>query len=249
MGDPWRRAAIVAALACSSACAASGEPAQTSHTEVRELGQVPLTQTFVPRGDRLDRVSVLVATHEVAAPDGTLCVRIEGAGTTRDAVCRAGASLVDNQWTTLSFEPIAGAAGVTFSASFTYDGRDRVSLYANPNDPYRDGELTPGPGDLAFEVGHAGRVVEGARALGRVAREFGGRLGGDPVFTALWLLALAATAAAALRTRRRRGDRQVGDAPAAETVARDGERDREEGERGDDVDGPAEVHDAGRPVT
>ncbi len=189
----------LAVLLLLPACAVTGEPQQTAAVRVREIevGE-GITQTFVPRGEPLSRVEVLVATYQVEAPDVVVTVRVEGAGAER--VARVdGSDFGDAQWVTFLFPPIEDAAGERFTATLSYEGSQRLGVYVNPYDPYQEGELRPGGGDLAFKVGHSGRLANGWSAIGRVAREFGGRLAADPAFAVAWGLAMVAAVAGSLR--------------------------------------------------
>lgn len=192
-----RPAAVLAGLAAGAAvlvaCASTGEPVQNSATEVRAIPPGGLTQTFEPRGDRLARFTVWTATYGQPAADTTLHLDLVGAGLRR-SVHLTGPG--DNARATFAFEPVAGSARQRFAATITAAGPDRVGLYANPHDPYPEGALLPGGGDLTFEVGHAGRVRGAVAALGRVGREAAVRLGADPAFALVWLAALGAAGAA-----------------------------------------------------
>lgn len=188
---------VAAAAAVLAGCASTGEPVQGSGTEVREIGPENLTQTFVPAGERLSRLTVWSATYGVEPPDAVVRLDLSGAGQERTALV-GRADLGDNRRITFVFPPVVGAAGKRFSARFSAEGTDAVGLYANPHDPYPDGALEPPPGDLAFEVGHAGRLSGTLAALERVGREARARLARDPAFTAVWAAALAALGAGAL---------------------------------------------------
>ena len=185
-------------------CATTGEPVQPSHTEARPLTE-PLQQTFVPAGDRLSTVAVLVATYGVNGPDGVLRMNLAGAGQQREAFVELS-EVDDGTWVRLVVPPIEQAAGERFTATFRYEGRQPVALLANPHDPYAQGQLRPGGGDLAFEIGHAGRLAGLIGALRRIAGDFGANLARDPLFATLWavsLLAGTALFAAAVRSERR----------------------------------------------
>lgn len=201
--------AVAAAMASLvTGCAVTGEPQQVSSREVRVVDGAGLTQTFVPRGDRLSTLTVWTATFERPGVDGVLRVDVEGAGERRTALLD-GRDLVDNARATFVFPPVDDAAGETFAATFTYEGREPVGLYVNPHDPYAEGALDPGGGDLAFLVGHAGRLSGTAGALARVPAEAAEIAGRDPAFVAIWIAALVATSlvgvASARRVSRRRG--------------------------------------------
>lgn len=204
------------------ACASTGEPVQNSATEPRriEAGSPPLTQTFVPRGARVGRLTVWTATYGHPSPQATLVLELEGAGTRRTARV-AGPAIADNARTTFAFPPVPRAAGRSFTATFRATGTDPVGLYVNPHDPYPEGTLRPGPGDLAFEVGHADRVGGAVAALARTTREAAGRIGADPLFAGVWALGLAAAAALALAPGRR-PDRRLGLKPGGPDRPDDG---------------------------
>src|SRR5665811_1253089 len=99
-------------------CATTGEPVQPSHTEARPLTE-PLQQTFVPAGDRLSTVAVLVATYGVSGPDGVLRMDLAGAGQQREALADLS-EVEDGTWVRLIVPPIEHAAGELFTATFSY---------------------------------------------------------------------------------------------------------------------------------
>ncbi|HEX2028330.1 MAG TPA: hypothetical protein VHF25_10065, partial [Nitriliruptorales bacterium] len=196
----WRRTATVVAALLLGGCAYTGEPQQPGFTEVLRLeGGDRLTQSFVPRGNPLGRLDLLVGTYGVAQPDGVLTLRLSGAGQVRRAVV-GGADIADAAWLALTFPPVEGAARERFAATVGWEGSDPLALFLNPNDPYPDGELLGRDGDLAFRVGHHGRVGGAVDAGGRVATEFAGRLRDDRPFTVVWTLTLAAGGAWLVRS-------------------------------------------------
>lgn len=188
----WQPTAALVAAILGGACAYTGEPQQPGFTEVLRLDDGDrVTQTFVPRGGPLGRVDLLVGTYAVEDPDGVLTVRLRGAGQERTAAV-GGEDIVDAAWLRMEVPPVEGAAGERFAATFRWQGSDPLAVFVNPNDPYPDGELLDGAGDLAFRVGHHGRVAGALAAGGRVVSEFAGRLRSDPPFAIVWALALAA---------------------------------------------------------
>jgi hypothetical protein len=203
---PQRRlTALAVAAVVATGCASTGEPAQTAAVEARPVDADGLSQTVVPAADGFSRVTVTTATFGATEVDGLLELTVAGAGVERRAAA-AGADLRDNAPVTFAFPPVPEAAGERFTLTFTYRGRGPLALYANPHDPYRDGALADGDGDLVFVLGHADRLAGAADALGRVADEAGDKAGSDLPFTAVWLALLAAAAALAVHQGRRRQD-------------------------------------------
>ena len=187
-------------------CRSAGEPVQGASTEVRALTPGGLTQTVVPSGNGFSRVTVTVATYGEPAVQGVLRLAVTGASTSREVLVDAG-TLTDNEPVTFVFPPVADSAGQPFALHLAYQGPDQLGVYVDPYDPYADGELTPGGGDLAFVLGHASRLSGAAAALRRAPGEVATRATSDPLFLAVWLLAVvaavAAAAGAALAGRRR----------------------------------------------
>jgi hypothetical protein len=202
MRRPVRSVAALAAVALlAGGCSSTGEPGHTAAVDVVVLDADGVTQTVVPAGDRFDRVTVTTATFaQLDGGDGVLQLDVRGAGEERRTAA-SGTDLVDNAPVTLAFAPVDGAAGETFELTFTYEGGEPLGLYRNPYDPYPDGELGGAEGDLVFVLGHADRVGGATDALGRIVREAGARATSDPLFLAVWFLALVATAVAGLRLR------------------------------------------------
>lgn len=199
-------------------CRSTGEPVQGSAIDARPVTDDGLAQTVEPVGDGFSRVTVWTATFAHDSVEGVLRVRVIGAGEQREALVDA-AQLGDNEPVTFVFPPIEDSGGEPFTLVFTYDGPDRVGLWANPHDPYPAGSLDPGPGDLSFELGHASRMGGALDALRRVPGEIADRATRDPWFLTAWVLGLVAlTAAAVLAGRRRahdtgRGTRAGDDTP------------------------------------
>lgn len=186
------------------ACAVTGEPAQTAAVEPVEVDLDGLSQTVVPAGDGFSQVTVTTATFgEDDGVDGVLQLEVTGAGTERRTAA-AGADLADNAPVTLSFAPVTGSAGERFTLTFTYAGTEPLALYANPHDPYPDGHLLGGAGDLVFVLGHDDRLAGAVDALARLAGEAARTAAGDRAFLAVWALSLAAATAVTLRFRPRR---------------------------------------------
>lgn len=186
-----------------ASCSSTGEPGHTSATDVVVLDADGVTQTVVPAGARFDRVTVTTATFgQPDGVDGLLELTVRGPEGERTTAAD-GADLTDNAPVTLAFEPFDAATGETFELTFRYEGQQPLGLYRNPYDPYPDGDLRGAEGDLVFVLGHADRVGGAVDAIGRVGREAGARATSDPVFLAVWLLAIAATAAALARLRER----------------------------------------------
>lgn len=202
----WPAVAVLVGL-LATACATTGEPAQTSAVDVVPIDAAGVSQTVVPAADGFSRVTVIPATYGESGVDGVLQLQVAGAGTER-LTAAGGADLVDNTPVTLSFTPVDGSAGETFVLTFTYAGTRPVALYANPFDPYPDGDLVDRDGDLAFVLGHSDRVGGTVDALGRVARETTDRATSDLAFLTVWLLLIVGAGALVVRTRRgrRQGD-------------------------------------------
>lgn len=188
----WRPLLLVALVASAPACGLTGEPQQPGFVATRQFQSVqPVTQTFTPRVGPLNRVDVLVATYENPAPDAVLRLTVTGAGHTRRALAGRG-DIPDADWLTFRFPPVPDAAGHTFAATLTYEGSDPIAYYVNPNNPYPGGRLDTGAGDLAFRVGHAGRVAGTLAAVRATVGDFAGRLARDSGFATIWALALVA---------------------------------------------------------
>lgn len=185
-------ASVAATL--GAACAATGEIAQVSQGEVRSLADGPVVQTFVAPNDRLSRVQVWTATYGVEAPDSVVRLDLRGAGETRTALV-AGDALTDNGTATFVFPPVTDSAGRRFTARFSADG-EPVGLYVSPHDPYPEGRLLTGEGDLAFVTGHAGRLAGAFETVSRVPGEIVDRYASDPAFAIVWSLTLVGLAAA-----------------------------------------------------
>lgn len=195
-------ALAAATLVLAPACSSTGEPAQTAATDVVVVDADGVTQTVVPATDGLAQVTVTTATFgEADGVDGVLELTVRAPGGVRTAAA-AGADLRDNAPVTLAFEPLPGTAGRVVELHLRYAGREPLGLYVDPHDPYPDGRLAPGGGDLTFVLGHADRVAGAGRALARVVGEVGDKATGDPVFLAVWLLALAGAGVVTLRARR-----------------------------------------------
>ena len=199
--------ALLAATLLAGGCRSTGEPVQGSSTEVRAVTDAGLTQTVVPRGDGFSRVTLTVATYGESAISGVLELNVTGGEQTRQSLVDA-ATLADNAPVTFVFPPVAHSAGARFRLHLTYRGPDQVGVYVNPHDPYPDGRLEPGGGDLAFVLGHASRVSGTVDALGRIPGEVATRATADPAFLAIWLLALVAAVAGAVVAGRRRRARR-----------------------------------------
>lgn len=209
------RVAVVGLL--GTACASTGEPAQTSAVDVVRVAADGVSQTVVPAADGFSHVTVTTATYgEDGGVDGVLQLQVSGAGTERLTAAGA-ADLGDNAPVTLGFAPIEDSAGETFTLTFSYAGTRPLALYANPYDPYPDGDLVDRDGDLVFVLGHADRVRGTLDALRRVAGETSDRATSDPAFLVVWLLLVAGAGALVVRTRR------VDDHPAPD-AGRDGRR-------------------------
>lgn len=199
-----RRAVVAAAFTLlAGSCAGTGELVQNSSTRPVPVPETGLTQTFVARADRLSRVTVTTATYGVDDPNAILHLTIvRDDGETREALL-GPEGLDDIAAARFVFPWFEDAAGRRFAATITHRGADPVALYVNHHDPYPEGELSPGSGDLTFELGHAGRLDGALAAAGRVAGDVGGRIGDDPAFAVVWFAALVAAASG---LRRRRGD-------------------------------------------
>lgn len=197
-------------------CAVTGEPRQLNWSELRrvEPGE-SITQTVVPRGNRFALLDVFIATYGVEVPDTVIRLEVRGSGETREALIGHN-GLEDNGWVTFVFEPIAGSSDETFEAQFTVLGNDPIGFYVNPADGYAAGELMPGPGDLAFRIGHAGRVAGTLEATGRIVSEFTANLRQDAAFLVVWLLAIVGLGAALIRSFR---GRRPDDPPTREDAA------------------------------
>lgn len=195
---------ILSLVALLGGCAVTGEPRQLNWSELRrvEPGE-SIAQTVVPRGDRFALLDVFIATYGVEIPDTVIRLEVRGDGETREALIGHN-GLQDNGWVTFVFEPIADSGGETFEARFTVLGNDPIGFYVNPADGYAPGGLTSGSGDLAFRVGHSGRVSGTLEATGRIVSEFTANLRQDPVFLVVWLLALVGVAGVLIRSFRRR---------------------------------------------
>ncbi len=223
-----RRAAPLVALALTglmaAGCArAAGEPFQVAHT-----GTLPVDgrtgQSFSPRSSRLAGVDVLTGTLD-EEPSGTLVMRLRD-GVGGPVLARAevdGTDVGDNSWTRFRFdEPIA--APTVAAVTFALDGGGAVVLYADvpdedttpgeiedgevlPNDPYPFGSLldgdTPATGDLAFRVVGADGAGAVPVALGALLANTGRLLAQVPLFTAVWVVLLAAAAGLAAAGLRR----------------------------------------------
>lgn len=195
---------LVVVVALTAGCATTGEPAQTAATEVRRVDGTGPVQTVVPRADGLSQVTVTTATFgEPDGVDGVLELAVVGAGQRR-LTAADGSDLRDNAPVTLAFPPLADSAGETIELRFRYAGDEPLGLYAAPSDPYPDGRLADGTGDLAFTLGHADRVGGMLAALGRTATETIGNATSDVAFLVVWLLALAAATAGIIRPAWRR---------------------------------------------
>lgn len=209
---PWRLVAGAVALAVALAgCAITGEPTQPSHTTTRRLTDDALTQTFVARGENLAELRVLVSTLGTEGVDGVIRLELSGAGTTRTAFAEVD-RVEGSGWLAIPFPPVADASGEAFTARLSYQGTEPVALFANTFDPYRNGELSPGGGDLAFALGHSGRLSGAVDALGRVAADFAGKAVADSAFLVVWLLVLVGLGGLLGRAvvRRRRAGSGVG---------------------------------------
>lgn len=192
-------AALAAVAALGAACSSTGEPGHTAAVDVVVVDDDGVTQTVTAAGDAVDRVTVTTATFgEEDGVDGVLELEVRGAGHERHTAA-AGSDLADNAPVTLAFDPLTGSAGETLELTFTYRGSEPLGLYRNPYDAYPDGTLRGADGDLVFVLGHPDRLGGALDAFRRAAREAGARATADPLFLAVWLLALAAAAAAAVR--------------------------------------------------
>lgn len=194
---------VAAALALTTgACATTGEVVQNSSTRPVTIPQGGVSQTFVARADRLSSFTVTTGTFGVDDPDAVLKLAVEGPdGTLRESLLD-GDDLGDIAPATFVFPWFEGSAGREFTATLTVAGSSPIAVFANEHDPYPDGFMRPGPGDLTFALGHAGRVSGAVAAAGRIARDFGGNLASDPLFAVVWA-GLIGLAVAGLRTRRR----------------------------------------------
>jgi hypothetical protein len=194
-----RTTVVLAALAAlATGCSATGEP--------RQLGvgaPIPIadgvTQTFVPTADGFDAITLWPAFEGQAS--GRLVVEVDAAGHERSTVVDA-AGFEPDQPFRAAFEPVPDSGGEPAQVTVTWSGTPELALLGTRSDAYGDGELTPGPGDLRFVIGHAGRVRGALAAAGQMAGEIGGRATGDPVFTVLWLGVLGALVVAGARPRR-----------------------------------------------
>jgi len=202
-----------------------GQPSVTAHNGPLPLAPgVRVGQTFVPAGDEVAAVALLVSTGG-APVEGTLTVslRDDPAGPLRTRAQVDGAALRDNRWAVARFaRPVRVPAGAAFEVAWT--GGGTVAVYANVpqrtsplvNDPYPGGRLlrqgVPAEGDLVFDVlGPDWTTV--TPTLATAARRTIGRLLATPAFLAAWLVLLAGAAALAARGGR---PRRAGRPPRAD---------------------------------
>lgn len=206
-----------------------GEVLQSSQNGALPLsaGEV-LGQTFEPAGDELVGIGLTTATYG-RTPSGVLVTDLLDAADGRLLATAEvdGRDVADNGWTAFRFDSSVPAPG-RVALEVRWDGTEPIGLYANvppaegadrgglqvtapgaavaaplENDPYPGGELLrdgrPAAGDLAFRVVGGGGP---AAAVRTVAGTVGGGLSGlasAPVFTVLWVLALAGCAVLTLR--------------------------------------------------
>lgn len=182
-------------------CAFSGEPQQPGFTQTRLFAAgTPVRQTFTARGGTLSSFDLLVATFEKEEPAARLTLVLSAGGEER-AHTVAGADIADAAWLRFPFPPLRVGAGEAVTATLRWEGDDPLAYYVNPGDPYPGGALEPGEGDLAFRVGHHGRVRGLVPVAGRMLAEPLRHLRADPLFAVVWVLGLGLAAATAARGR------------------------------------------------
>lgn len=208
-------------LALSGCARAGGEAFQPTLTQPLTLEEGrTVGQTFNPVGDAVTGVDLHVATFAATAdPEGVLTVELRDAdnGAVLDTAQVAGEDLADATWVRASFGTAVPVGDVVLLEA-SWQGDSPLALWANTpppgpgrelvNDPYPAGQLVidgrPVEGDLAFRVHGAGGLAAGVGQAVEVARSTGARLAEEPVFTALWALALLGCAALAVSGWRRR---------------------------------------------
>ncbi|HUG83512.1 MAG TPA: DUF6212 domain-containing protein [Euzebya sp.] len=200
---------------------AGGEPFQPTLTQPLTLEQGrTIGQTFNPAGRAVTAVDVHVATFAAAAdPEGILTVRLHDAesGAVLDTAQVAGEDLADATWVSASFDTPVDVGEVAL-LEVSWAGASPLALWANVppdgpptrvvNDPYAGGQLVVDgraiDGDLAFRIHGTGGVPAGVAQTVEVLRSAGARLAAQPVFAALWLLALIGCGILAVSGLRRR---------------------------------------------
>lgn len=217
MRAPSRLVVALGLLLVLGGCArAGGEAFQpTLNTPLALPSDTAIGQTFNPAGDAVQAVELQVATYAAPAdPDGVLTVELRDPvdGSVLDTAQVAGADMGDSTWVRASFDtPVAvpdvvlaeatwrGATPLALWANVPLEGADRSSVV---NDPYADGQLVrdgrPTEGDLSFRVLGAGGAGAGTSQVVEIARSAGARLADQPLFTAVWLLALVGALALAV---------------------------------------------------
>ena len=217
---------VVLAVGGTGCARAGGQPFQpTSNTALVLDDGVRVGQTINPVGP-VTGVDLNVATFGAPADaTGVLTVTIAElpqatAGQGDDGVLAStritGSDLTDGTWTAARFDADVEVDGVALVEA-SWDGAEPIALWANTtqegteglaNDPYAAGHRVvdgrPREGDLAFRVvGSTGPDAAAAQAV-EVGRSAAARLADQPVFTVLWMIALAGAVALAVRGLRSR---------------------------------------------
>lgn len=207
-------AVVVLTVMLSGCGRAGGQPFQPAlNTPLRLDSAIAIGQTLNPPRDTIARLDLSLATFgEPADPEGQLTVTlrpVEGSATATTTQI-GGSQITDGTWAAARFEPPVVIDGVAL-AEVTWTGSTPLAVWADvpleatvgiTNDPYPAGQLVidgrPAAGDLAFRVTGGGGVRAAVDQVGQVLRTAGARLLAQPVFTALWLVAVLGVAWLAL---------------------------------------------------
>ncbi len=115
----------------------------------------PLEQTFVAENNGLSRVEVLLATYGRVNQSNVTLEIIADDGSSVCSSTLAAASIADNSYYPIEFEPIADSKGHTYTIkvlSDTNDPNNAITAWASHNDNYPSGALLRDGADAGFDV-------------------------------------------------------------------------------------------------